>query len=254
MKISLITATYNSAQELETCMASVTIQDYKNIEHIVVDGASTDNTVPLIKKHQQVHANIRWISEPDQGIYYALNKGVAMATGDVIGFVHSDDLLANPKILSHIMEIFKNKAVDGVYGDLLYVNKSNMEKIVRVWKSCAFNIKLLQQGWMPAHPTLFLKKEVYQKHGAFDLSYKIAADYDFMLRILKDNTYNFGYLPEVVTKMRVGGASNRSVKNILQKSKEDYKAMKSNGLHFPLWVLLSKNISKIPQFIKGKKG
>ena len=253
MKLTLITATYNSAQELETCMASVALQDYNNIEHILVDGGSTDTTVALIKKYKQTRENIKWVSEPDQGIYDALNKGLAMATGDVIGFIHSDDILADGKIISKIMEQFKKNAVDGVYGDLRYVQKANVNKTVRVWKSCDFRPGLLSQGWMPAHPTFFLKKAVYEKHGNFDVSYRIAADYDFMLRVLQDGNLSFLYLPQVITKMRVGGASNRSVKNIIQKSKEDYKAMKSNGLPLPLWVLLAKNISKIPQFLLTKR-
>ena len=253
MKLSIITATYNSAQELETCVSSVTIQDYNNIEHILVDGGSTDTTPALIKKYEQTHENIRWVSEPDQGIYDALNKGIAMATGDVIGFIHSDDVLADRKIISKIMEQFKNTKVDGVYGDLRYVQKTNINKTIREWKSCDFRPELLRQGWMPAHPTFFLKKAVYQKHGHFNLAYRIAADYDFMLRVLQDENLSFSYLPKVITKMRVGGASNRSLKNIVQKSKEDYKSIKSNGLSYPLWVLLAKNLSKIPQFLLNKR-
>ena len=253
MKLTLITATYNSAQELETCLASVTIQDYNNIEHILVDGGSTDSTLDLIKKYEQTSENIRCVSEPDQGIYDALNKGIAMARGDVIGFLHSDDVLADGKIISTIMEQFKNTAVDGVYGDLWYVQKTNINKTIREWISCDFRPHLLRQGWMPAHPTFFLKKAVYQKHGNFNLAYRIAADYDFMLRVLQDENLSFSYLPKVITKMRAGGASNRSVKNIIQKSREDYKAIRANGLSYPLWVLLAKNLSKIPQFLHNRK-
>lgn len=249
MKLSIITATYNSSQTIRDCMTSVVSQDYPELEHIVVDGHSSDDTLAIIKEWEgQDH--FRWVSEPDHGIYDALNKGIALATGDVIGFVHSDDMLSNPSIVSEIMLLFNNEQVDGVYGDLLYVDKLNCDKVIRVWKSCVFQPKLLNQGWMPAHPALFLKKEVYSKHGNFDLAYKIAADYDFMLRVLKNTDLRFSYLPKVISKMRVGGASNRNISNILQKSREDYKAIKSNSLSYPIWVLLAKNLSKIPQFIK----
>ena len=171
-----------------------------------------------------------------------------MATGDVIGFVHSDDLLASKTVISEIVATLKNEKLDGVYGDLEYVRKEDTSKVVRFWKSRSFNSKLLSMGWMPAHPTLFLKKEVYEKHGFFNLSYKISADYDFMLRILKDDSLKFGYLPKVITKMRIGGASNGSIKNIINKTKEDYRAIRSN--HIGGWFsILIKNTSKIKQFV-----
>ncbi len=247
MKISIITATYNSYPNILDTINCIREQEAIEIEFIVVDGGSKDETVQAIRDCKFVS---KFVSEPDKGIYDALNKGVKMATGDVVGFVHSDDLLANSDILKDISECFKNTNVDGVYGDLIYVAQEDTNKIVRLWKSQSFKRKLLHRGWMPAHPTLFLKQEVYKKHGLFDLSFNIAADYDFMLRILKDQELKFEYLPKVVTKMRVGGASNRSLKNIIQKSKEDYRAIKKNQIGFPLYVLFVKNISKIPQFFK----
>jgi len=249
MKISLITATYNSINTLETSMQTVLEQNYPELEYVIIDGDSGVDTVTLLKNMEARYDNMKWLSEPDQGIYDALNKGLTLVSGDVIGFVHSDDFLADSTIVSKIMERFQGENVDGVYGDLLYVDKVRTDKIIRYWKSRPFDPKLLNKGWMPPHPTLFLKKGVYQKHGKFDLSYKIAADYDFMLRVLKDNTLQFSYLPEVIVKMRVGGVSNRSLKNLVQKSAEDYKAMKSNGLSFPPGALLMKNLSKIPQFM-----
>jgi len=224
MRVSIITATYNSAKTLEVCKASVLNQDFKNIEYIIIDGNSKDQTKAIIKASAASCDTIKWISEPDNGIYDALNKGVSLATGDIVGFVHSDDMLADNTIISKIVNQFKSTNVDGVYGDLQYVEKQNTEKVIRNWKSCEFTPSLLKKGWMPAHPTLFLKKEVYDKHGTFDLSYTIAADYDFMLRVLKDESLCFSYLPTVITKMRVGGASNRSLKNIIKKSREDYRA------------------------------
>ena len=249
MNLTLITALYNSETTLNKSMHSVLEQDFKESEYLLVDGASTDGSLDIVKQHSDKEPRIRWISEPDQGIYDALNKGIANATGDIIGFVHSDDRLASPHIISEIMEVFERENVDGVYGDLIYVTDKG--KLLRKWKSCPFRSGLLRKGWMPPHPTLFLKKEVYEKWGLFDLEYRIAADYDFILRILQDDKLRFIYLPQVITEMRVGGASNRSLNNIIQKSREDYRALKANGISNPIGVLLAKNFSKIPQFFKS---
>jgi hypothetical protein len=161
--------------------------------------------------------------------------------------VHSDDLLPDNHVISEIVNLFEQKNINGVYGDLEYVDRNNISKVKRYWKSCDFKSSLLKRGWMPAHPTLFLRKEVYDKHGSFDLLYKISADYDFMLRILQDRNLNFHYLPKVITKMRVGGASNRSFKNIILKSKEDYIIIKHNNVG-GIYTLFLKNCSKFTQF------
>jgi len=248
MKISIITATYNSEKHIKSVIDSITAQSYKKIEWVVVDGASKDNTVNIIK--QQYPGELNLISEPDNGIYDALNKGIQMATGDVIGFLHSDDFFENDSVVEQIIEQFNTNCCDGVYGDLRYVSSNDNSNIIRSWKSEPFHPKLLKRGWMPAHPTLFLKKEVYQKHGNFDTTFRIAADYDFMLRILKDPQLSFNYLPIIITNMRVGGASN-TLKNIRQKMKEDLKALRKNN--FPGWpVLILKNVRKIPQFLKKR--
>ena len=247
MKISIITATYNSSKNIRSAISSLGEQDFSNIEWIVIDGASKDNTVENIKKYYSQPLQI--LSEKDKGIYDALNKGISLATGDVIGFLHSDDLLASNDILKKIAEIFHQKDVDGVYGNLQYVTKEDTSNIIRHWKSQDFRPSLLKKGWMPAHPTLFLKKEVYEKHGLFNLEYKIAADYDLILKVFSDRSLKFHYLPEVITKMRVGGASNRSIKNILQKSSEDFKALKKNKIKNPAKVLALKNLRKLSQFI-----
>ncbi len=247
MKISVITATYNSEQSILSALDSISTQNYKNVELVVIDGASKDNTITKIK--EIFTGDLKIISEKDNGIYDALNKGIATATGDVIGFVHSDDFLASKEILSKIAKIFQEEKVDGVYGDLQYVNKEDTSTVIRYWKSEIFKPELLKKGWMPAHPTLFLKKEIYEKYGLFNLDYNIAADYDLMLRIFSDTTLKFSYLPEVITKMRVGGASNRSLKNIKLKSTEDLRALKANGIKNPIKVLAYKNFSKLGQFI-----
>ena len=247
MKVSIITATYNSAQSIKSCLDSVLNQNYIDFEQIIIDGKSNDNTLSIINKFSDNHNQIKIYSEEDKGIYDALNKGINLASGDIIGFVHSDDFLATNNIINEICSMMKSESLDGVYGDLQYVDEINTKKIIRNWKSCDFKPSLLKQGWMPPHPTLFLKKEVYEKHGLFDLSYKISADYDFILRIFKDSELKFGYLPKDITKMRVGGASNRSIKNIIQKTKEDFRAIRSNDIGNFL-TLVKKNTSKFKQF------
>ncbi len=230
-------------------MESVLNQTYPNVEYIIVDGDSNDGTLDIIKKETKENSNIHYISEKDKGIYDALNKGVELATGDVIGFVHSDDYLASSTIVETIMNAFAKYNVDGVYGDLHYVSFDKPDAVIRNWKSQSFTPKLLKQGWMPAHPTLFLKREVYLEKGKFDTKFKIAADYDFVLRVFRETKYSFYYLAETITKMRVGGASNKSLKNLIQKTKEDYQACRRNGLKLPYKVVLIKNLSKIPQWI-----
>ncbi|MBU2927574.1 glycosyltransferase family 2 protein [Winogradskyella psychrotolerans] len=247
MKVSIITATYNSAETIAVCMASVLNQTYSNIEYIIVDGGSKDATIEVIKKATTSNTNVVFKSEPDQGIYDALNKGVQRATGDVIGFVHSDDFLANPNIIADIVEQFTTEGVDGVYGDLHYVAFDDTDKIIRNWVSQPFTKKLLKQGWMPAHPTLFLKKHIYDTYGSFNINYKIAADYDFILRIFKQADLRFFYLNKTIIKMRVGGVSNNSIKNIIKKTKEDLKAVRGNDIG-GFGTIFLKNVTKLKQF------
>ncbi len=247
LKISIVTTTYNAATTLESCMHSVLGQDYPNIEYIVIDGGSTDNSVQLIKDKAAQFPHIQWVSEPDKGIYDALNKGIAMATGEVVGFVHADDMIADEHCISAIAAAFEAHGVDGVYGDLHYVEAAKPNKRVRNWKSCDFKPELLPQGWMPAHPTLYLKTAVYRKYGDFDTSYHIASDYEFMLRIFKQQALRFYYLPKTLVKMRTGGVSNRNFKNIIQKSKEDLRALQAHKIG-GLWTLWLKNSSKLQQF------
>ncbi len=250
LKVSIITPTYNSAATLMDCIASVVQQDYTNVEYVIIDGNSKDNTKALIANAMEQYPQIKYLSESDFGVYDALNKGISMVTGDIIGFVHSDDFLANPKVITTIVEAFSTTNCEAVYGDLEYVNKKHTLKVIRYWKSCNFNSKFLRRGWMPPHPTLFLKKSVYDKNGIFNITYKIAADYDYVLRIFRDEQLVSCYLPIVMTKMRIGGISNRSLKNIILKSREDYKILKQNKFSSPLYTLLFKNLTKLKQFEK----
>ena len=228
-------------------MDSVLSQTYTDIEYIIIDGGSTDDTVNIIKSYQNRIAV--FISEPDKGIYDGLNKGIKLATGDVIGFLHSDDLYENNTVIEQVAQAFIENEIDSVYGDLTYVNKSDPTKVIRYWKSGEFTLKKLGRGWMPPHPTFFVKRDIYQQRGQFDTSFKIAADYDLMLRFLGKYKISTDYIPNVLIKMRVGGESNKSLKNVIRKSTEDLQAMRNNNIGGFL-SLIFKNLSKIKQFIK----
>ena len=245
MKISVITATWNSEETIEGTLRSLNAQDYSDIEHIIVDGASTDATLDSVWRDGDRVNTV--ISEKDNGIYDALNKGIDAATGDVIGFLHSDDLYANQKVLSRIAQEFSTDGIDATYGDLAYVSKANINKTVRSWVSGGFDRSKMKNGWMPPHPTFYMRREHYVALAGFDLKYMISADYDSMLRYLWKHKLNPSYIPEVLVKMRLGGKSNYSFSNILKKTIEDKNAMIENGIH-PLRGLLGKNFSKIPQF------
>jgi len=246
MKVSIITATYNSAETIRDTLQSLNAQSYKDIEYIIIDGASKDNTIDVIKNECTRVAKI--ISEPDDGIYDALNKGILASTGEIVGFLHSDDLFAYPDVITDIVKQFEISGCDALYGDLQYVSKDNTDNVIRLWKSGTYNIAKMKNGWMPPHPTFYMKRELYEQFGSFDLSFKIAGDYDSLLRYLWKNNISMSYIPKVLLKMRVGGASNRSLKNIFQKTKEDISALKNNGV--PVFrAVLWKNLSKIPQFI-----
>ena len=245
LNVSIITVCYNSAKTIVDTIRSVNTQTYPNIEHIFVDGLSLDNTVELIRLNS--NRNNLIISEKDEGLYDAINKGISNAGGDVIGILHSDDFFNSPDIILDLVTKIQKENLDAIYGDLQYVNETNTNKTVRYWKSCKFTPRLIQKGWMPAHPTLFLKKEVFKTHGLYDLKFTISSDYDFMLRVLKDDTIKFGYLPRVITNMRIGGASNKNLKNITTKMIEDYRAIRKNKIG-GVFTLILKNTSKIKQF------
>ena len=245
MIISIITASYNSDKTLENTINSILYQTYNNVNYVSIDGASNDNTIKIIKKYNYNNSGILFISEKDNGIYDALNKGIKNSLGDIICILHSDDVFASDNVLELAFEIFKKTNCDGVYGNLNFIKNG---KIVRKWKSRKFAPFLLNNGWMPPHPTLFLKKEVFEKHGLYDTNFKIAADYDFILRIFKDESLKFEYLPMVITNMSIGGISTSGFKNLVQKSYEDYLVLKKNKMRFPLLILFRKIVGKISQF------
>ncbi|GIK62066.1 MAG: glycosyl transferase [Ignavibacteriota bacterium] len=308
MKISIITVAKNNKAGLLGAIECVRKQTYKNVEHIIVDGGSTDGTVEILKQVQDdirsaqydsrltTNYSLLTISETDSGIYDAINKGIRLAAGDVIGLLHSDDLYADENVLERYAEIFKRPFdfaqgdnVDAVYSDLVYVRKKREVRgkklkdeisedtnhrlpttysTIRYWKThksvssnqSSVNNKnteycslvtdhLLKKGWMPPHPTLFIRKELFTKYGFYRTDMKIAADYEMILRLLYKHKINSHYLPITTYLMSIGGASNKSLKNILQKSKEDYLAMKINGISIPVFTLVSKNLRKLPQFL-----
>lgn len=247
MKVSIITATYNSEKTILDTLKSLNSQTYTDIEHIVIDGGSSDKTLEIVKSNSQYLSYLS--SEKDNGIYDALNKGIEKATGDVIGFLHSDDLFKYPDVIKDIVETFDKYETEAVYSDLQYVSKDNIENIVRLWKSGDYCNSLLKKGWMPPHPTFYMKRECYQKMKGFDLDFKISADYESILRYLGKYNISMSYLPKVTISMRVGGESNRNLKNIVLKTEEDIKALKKNEISWQ-YAILMKNLSKIPQFIQ----
>jgi glycosyltransferase len=246
MKITLITVTYNSEKYLSDCIESVQRQTYKNIEHIIIDGKSTDGTVDVIKKYESKIAS--WISETDRGMYDAINKGIKLATGDVIGILNSDDMLHGDDVLATIAKTFEEQKVDSVYGDLEYVDKEFTDRVFRVWKGKKYNRNLFKMGWMPGHPTFYIKRSALEKHGLYENHYYTAADYEFMARYLYKYKISSFYMPKMIVKMRMGGASNKNINQRLRANRRDYLAMKQNSIPLPFMVSILKPLIKVHQF------
>ena len=246
MKVTLITVTLNSQKYLEHCINSVISQDYNDIEHIIIDGQSTDGTLAIIHKYENNIA--KWVSEKDGSMYDAINKGMEMATGEIIGTLNSDDFLAGPNVIADIVACFKEKRVNAVYGDLLYVEPEDTTKVVRRWNGGVFNRNKFARGWMPAHPTFYFKRALLEKCGYYETHFFSAADYEFMNRYLFFHRVTAAYLPKLVVRMRNGGMSNGSISRRLRANRRDYLAMKKNEVPFPLIVSLIKPLSKLPQY------
>jgi glycosyltransferase len=231
MKVSIITATYNSEKTLRDTLESVEVQTYKDIEYIIVDGASTDKTLNLVD-NVSTRVN-KCISEKDKGIYDALNKGVQLASGDIVGFIHSDDMLARPDIIESVVAEFERANADVVYGDLVFVDRERTDKIKRYWCGGVFKKFKIALGWAPPHPSFYMKRSLYLENGLFDTSFKIAADYDQMLRILERENIKVSYLPQVIVKMRLGGESTK-IDNSILSTKEIARVM---GMHNINWIV-----------------
>ncbi len=247
MKVSLITVVLNNRAHIEDCLKSVFSQTYQDIEHIVIDGGSADGTIEILRKYENRIS--RWISASDNGIYDAMNKGIDLATGDVIGFLNSDDIYADEKVIEDIVSVFMNYNVESCYSDLVYVDKEDLNKVKRYWKSNSFKESSLQKGWHPPHPTFFVRKELYDRYGKFNLNYQIGSDYELMLRFLAKHRASTYYISRVLVKMRVGGKSNGSMWRIAKANVECYKAWKENGLDVSPFIILKKPLSKLVQFI-----
>lgn len=232
-------------------MASVAEQTHPDIEHIIVDGQSTDRTMEIVNRHRDRLAKV--ISAPDNGIYDAMNKGIALASGDVVGFLNSDDYFASPVELEFVANAFEDPGVDACHADLVYVGAHDPGKIVRYWKSHEYRYGQFRTGWMPAHPTFYVRRSVYQKFGGFDLQFRLQADFELTMRLLEVHRIRSVHIPRVLVKMRVGGATNNSLANILKGNLEAYRACLKHGLPVTPFFMLRKIISRLPQFLARQR-
>ena len=248
-KISVVTAVYNNVATVKDTILSVASQDYPHVEHIIIDGTSTDGTLDIIRQYAGKNAIIR--SEPDHGMYDAMNKGLALASGDIVGFLNADDTYADPHVLTEIADTIERKKVDAAYGDLVYVDRSNAGKVVRYWKSQAYQDGLFEKGWMPAHPTFYAKRGVYEKYGGYDIAYRRQSDFELTLRLLAVHKISSAYIPKVLVRMRSGGAS-RGLWHIIEGNIEAYRACRKHSLDVTLFFIAKKILSRLPQFLTGR--
>ena len=245
MKISVVTAVKNGGEALRSALDSLHAQTHADVEHVVQDGGSTDGTCAYLRARGHPHMSL--VSAPDAGIYDGINAGIRRATGDVIGLLHADDILAGPEVLAWVAAALEDDSIDGVYGDLEYVARHDNTRVIRYWWAGPYAQARLKRGWMPPHPTLYLRRQVFARAGLYDTSYRISGDYDGMLRWLTTGEVRLAYIPQVMVRMRVGGASNRSFAQMLQKSREDYRAIRRHKVG-GIGTLMAKNLSKLPQF------
>lgn len=250
MRLSVITVSLNNAATVETTLVSVAGQTFTTIEHIVVDGGSTDGTLEIINRYRAGLAHV--LSGADNGIYDAMNKGIALASGDVVGILNADDFYADNNVIAQIASVFENDQVDACYGDLEYVDTLNTSQVSRYWRSGAYRPERFYQGWMPPHPTFFARRELYEKYGNFNLALGSSADYELMLRFLLKHKARTVYIPDVLVKMRTGGVSNASLGNRLRANRMDRLAWRLNGLHPRPWTMYMKPLSKLSQFFRRR--
>ena len=252
MRVTVITVVYNRIETIASAIRSVSSQSYADIEYIIIDGASSDGTLKIIEDAYERGRVSKYISEPDGGIYEALNKGIKMASGQVVGILHSDDTFSDSTVVEEIARHLREDTCSGVYGDLVYVSDDEKSGVLREWRAGNATQNKLRLGWMPPHPTVFLKKEVFDDLGFYDPRYRISADYDFMLRVFLGHKYRLTYLPKVLVSMRSGGASNGSLPKLITKTSEDLRIASTHGL--PSWLTVCfKILRKLPQLVPLNK-
>lgn len=248
LKVSIITVCFNASNTIADTLISVLQQDYPHIEYIIVDGASKDNTLELIKPFAYGIAHL--ICEPDKGMYDAMNKGIAKATGDIIGIINADDHYTHSGVISTIVKTFEDDSVQACYGDLVYFAKASVDKVVRYWRSGDFKPGAFTKGWNPPHPTFFTRKKIYQQYGSFDTRYSLGNDVELMMRFLEKHRIKSVYVPSVLVNMQMGGVSNRSLKNIINQNKMIFQAAKNLNLTFSPWSFYGgKLLNRLSQFI-----
>ena len=250
MKISIITVSYNSVKTIKDTIDTVLNQSYSNVQHLVIDGKSTDGTIKILEKY--CNPNFFFRSEPDKGIYHAMNKGLKQATGEVIGFLNADDFYANNQVLDDVVKIFKKEPlIDACYSDLLYVNPVNTDQIVRCWKSSQFKAGLFSKGWCPPHPTFFARRYIYERYGNFNTNYQMGIDVELMMRFLEVFKIKVRHIPKYWVKMRIGGISNKNLKNIFFQNQQIILALNNHGLPVNYFIFFfNKIFSRLKQFIK----
>lgn len=250
MKVSIITVVYNAVSTINDSINSVINQTcFQDVEYIIIDGGSTDGTLQILNNHKNFFTF--FISEKDLGIYDAMNKGILLASGDIVGILNADDLYLNKTVIENVINVFNtDPGLDIVYGDLVYVRKNDTESFIRIWKSSPYYSNFFEDGNVPPHPSVFIKNSVYNKAGQFNLGFKLAADYEFLLRIFKKFNFKSRYHPAIIVKMRYGGATNKNFKNIIWQNIEILRAWKANGLNVPISFIFRKIIKRLAQFVR----
>ena len=246
MRVSVVTVCFNSADTIEDTIRSVREQEYEHIEHIIVDGGSTDGTQDIVGRY---NGRIKkFISEPDRGIYDAMNKGLRLATGDIVAFLNADDVYTSPTVIGDIVDAMHAEQADGVYGDLVYVGCQNSNRIVRYWRAGEYQAKGFYRGWVPPHPTFFCRTSLYRELGGFDPAYRIAGDFELMLRFIEKNGIRVQYVPKPLVRMRAGGRAKR-IRGIIQGNREIIQAFHNNGMEFSSRFFCTKLIRRVRQFL-----
>ena len=249
MKVSIITVAFNAADTIDATIRSVAAQTHDDFEYIVVDGCSTDGSMRIVDRFRSLITKV--VCEPDRGMYDAMNKGIALATGDVIGFLNADDVYADNKVIKDVAHQFKDPGVEACYGDLVYTKRDDIARVVRYWKAGTFQSGAFGRGWIPPHPTFFVRSSVYKQYGGFDPSYTLAADVELMARLLEKYAIRTVYLPRVLVKMRMGGVSNRSMATVFFQNVAIRRALQANGVKCSWPFFIGKPVNRIRQLIEG---